>query len=105
MTANNFDKLRDFCSAYFHEDWILEAEAPDQIVSSFLAGGWSAGDLRELAGQMLRFADAYSDDTALEQALFSELGCYYRPSVDKISAREWLQHVASILLAAAERVL
>jgi hypothetical protein len=103
MTARNFDELKDFFSGYFHEDWVLEAEVPDQIISSYLACGRSSKDLRELAGQMLRFADAYSDDVALEQALFSELGCYYLPSVDKISAREWLQHVASILLEAAER--
>ena len=101
MTADNFDQLKDFCSSYFHEDWVLDAEDSDQAVSSFLSVGWSADELRKLSEQILRFADRYSNDAALEQGLLSELGCYYLPSADNTSAREWLQHVAATLLEAA----
>lgn len=103
MTTNYFSGLRDFFSAYFHEDWVLEAKDPDHVVSSYLAVGWSAKELNELASQMLRFAESISDDAALEQALFTELGCYYAPSADKVSARVWLQHIASDLRDAAGR--
>ena len=103
MTNEDFSELKDFFSAYFHQDWVLEAEDPDQVVSSYLADGWSAKELNELASQMLRFAESSSDDAALEQVLFSVLGCYYTPSVDKVSAGVWLEHIASELRAAAER--
>ena len=103
MSTIEFSKLKDFFSAYFHEDWVLEAENPDQVVSNYLAFGWNAKELKELASQMARFTESISDDAALEQALFSELGCYYIPSVDKVSARAWLQHIASELRDAAER--
>ena len=72
MTTNYFSGLRDFFSAYFHEDWVLEAKDPDHVVSSYLAVGWSAKELNELASQMLRFAESISDDAALEQALFTD---------------------------------
>ena len=57
---------------------------------------------RELAGEMLEFAKSHPHEAALEEALFSELGCYYRPSADQVSSREWLRAYASMLLKAAE---
>ena len=103
MNTRDFSELRDFFSAYFHEDWALDAEDPSQVVSSYLAVGWSAKELNNLASQMLQFAESMSDDAALEKALLTELGCYYTPSADKVSAREWLQHFASELRDAAQR--
>jgi hypothetical protein len=103
MNVSRFSRLKTFCSSYFHEDWVLEAENPEQVVSSYLASGWSSAELNELAGEMRQFARSYPDDAALERALFSELGCYYMPSADHISAREWLEHITSRVLGAAER--
>jgi hypothetical protein len=103
MTAANFSHLKDLCSAYFHEDWTLDGDGPDHILSSYIAAGWRAAELEDVAAQANRFADAYADDAALEQALLSELGCYYLPSADGISARQWLHHVASVLREAASR--
>lgn len=104
MNAKDFSMLRNFCSSYFHEDWGLEADDPDQVMSSYLEEGWDSAELRELAGQILQFAKSYTTDAALEEALLSELGCYYKPSADNISSREWLEQIALRLLEAAEGV-
>jgi hypothetical protein len=101
-TFGNFDQIEDFFSAYFHQDWPEEAKDPAQVISLYLAQRPGAEVLRGLAQQIRRFMDSYTDDDELEHALFSELGCYYQPSADKVSARAWLQDVACTLAAAAK---
>lgn len=96
-TSGDYDEIKDFFSSYFHEDWPDEAKDPAQVISLCLAQGWGAEHLRGLAEQIRRFMDSHMDDEELEHALFSELGCYYQPSADKVSARVWLQDVASTL--------
>jgi hypothetical protein len=41
----------------------------------------------------------YLDDRDLEKVLFTQLGCYYQPSGDGLSARVWLQRLAAQLIA------
>jgi hypothetical protein len=104
MTASrSFDELKSFFSSYFHEDWPQEARDPAQVISLYLNEKWTAEELRILVAQMHRFIDTHPDDEELERALFVELGSYYQPSADKISARAWLQDVASTLAAAAAK--
>src|SRR3546814_17108366 len=35
---SDFPALENFLSAYFHQDWRVEHDAPDAVVSSFLDG-------------------------------------------------------------------
>lgn len=101
-TFGDFDQIKNFFSAYFHQDWPEEAEDPAQVISLYLAERPGAEELRGLAKQIRSLVDSYTDDDELEHALLSELGCYYLPSADKVSARAWLQDVACTLEAAAE---
>ncbi len=101
-TPGDFDEIKNFFSSYFHEDWPEEAKDPAQVISLYLAQGWNAEDLRLLAEEIRRYINSHTDDEQLEHALFSELGSYYQPSADKVSARVWLQGVASTLDQAAE---
>ena len=48
-------------------------------------------------GRNILNARSYND-SELEEKLFSELGCYYVPGADGITARAWLQSVAAQLL-------
>lgn len=100
----NFDELKNFCSSYFHEDWALEAEAPGDVVSHFLAESPTATELRTIAAQIRQFINIHPDDAGLEAALFASLGCYYQPSVDNLSARDWLEGIRSTMLSAADSV-
>jgi hypothetical protein len=102
-TSGDYDEARNFFSSYFNEDWPDEAAEPAQIISLYLAEGWSAEELRRLSGEIRHFINCHADDGDLEHALFSELGSYYQPSADKIPARTWLQDLASTLEEAAER--
>jgi len=94
-TSSDFAEIKNFFASYFHEDWLVEANDTAQVVSRYLAEVWNAEERRGLSNQITRFIDIYANDVALEEALFSELGCYYQPSADGISARVWLQDIAS----------
>ena len=103
MTSLDRDRLKDFFAAYFHEDWLVDAAGPDEVISAYLNDGPTRDELLGLSDSILRFADGGLDDARLEQALFAELGCYYQPSIDQVSARAWLEQIATTLLEAANR--
>ena len=101
MTTNAHPELRQFFAGYFHEDWPVDAATPDNVISSFISEAHPPGELVRLADFIDAFARGASDDHALEQAIFTELGCYYVPSADGLSAKDWLRHVSSRLRAAS----
>lgn len=97
MSKENYELLKQFFGAYFHEDWDLEAENPKEIVALYAAD--VAEDQRRAVGKaILRYIDHVGDDTELKEKLFSELGCYYTPDADELAARDWLKRVAAQLL-------
>jgi hypothetical protein len=99
--SNDYNDIKNFFSSYFHEDWLDEVKDPTQAISLYLAQGWDADHLLRLAEQIRRFTYSHPDNDGLEQALFLELGCYYKPSADAISAHDWLEGIALTLAAAA----
>lgn len=90
------EMLTNFFSAYFHEDWQIEAESPDAVVRAY-AKVATAGHLRALSVAILNYIELFETDERLEESLSSELGSYYLPSFDRHSAKVWLRHVASLL--------
>jgi len=97
MTASDVAELRSFFSGYFHEDWELDASEPDEVISQFLRSGPSSNEVDRIVAQIGRYLDAGKDDAAIERGLLEELGCYYLPGADGMSARDWLRHVADVL--------
>lgn len=100
MKEESLESLRQFFGAYFHQDWSDDAPEPDQIVERFLADEPDQRERIQLARLMEEYASTAKDDEALEQALFSELWCYYTPSADGLRAGDWMRHVAALLRAA-----
>jgi hypothetical protein len=100
MTAERYPDLFRFFAGYFHEDWTVDDEPPDDVIERFIAAYPERNKLGQLADLIDAFTAEATDDQALEQTLFEELGCYYVPAADEQSARGWLQHVSSRLRAA-----
>ena len=100
MNSQNYDHaaLTNFFSAYFHEDWPCEAETPTEVVQAYL-GTASQSDAARLRTAIIGFVEHERDNTALEKKLMPELGCYYLPSADGLTARDWLLSVADLLAA------
>jgi hypothetical protein len=103
MNSQDYDHaaLANFFSSYFHEDWPCEAETPTQVVQAYL-GTASPSDAARLRAAIIGFLARERDNAALEKKLMPELGCYYLPSADGLSARDWLLSVADLLTTKAE---
>ena len=89
--------LRNFFSAYFHEDWPCDAENPEAVVNTYVRSATKA-DVRSLAEAIQSYSGDHASDDELETRLFSDLGCYYRPSADGLSANAWLRRLTDQLL-------
>ena len=88
--------LFQFFGAYFHEDFVLEGK-PQEIVERFIKD--TAPDQRMAIGRaIVKYCDALPTDSELREKLFRELGCYYDPTADGMSEREWLLGVAARLI-------
>ena len=97
MTASHLVELKSFLSGYFHEDWELDALKADEVLSQFLNSSPSASEIDTIVAQIGCYLDSSKDDAAIERGLFLELGCHYLPGADGRSARDWMQHLASVL--------
>jgi len=89
--------LKSFFSGYFHEDWPCEAETPDAVIAGYLKTA-RPGDVRSLVDAIQAYSREFATDVELEERLFTELGCYYRPSSQGISARVWFEKIADLLI-------
>jgi hypothetical protein len=90
-------RLEDFFSGYFHEDWPCEAESPEAVVTKYALTA-RPDDAHAVGEAILGYESGFANDRELEDKLFTDLGCYYRPSAEGLSARLWLQRVANQLL-------
>ncbi len=99
MTEEGLERLRQFFGGYFHQDWIVDAPEPNQVVQRFLDDESDGQKLTQLARLIEEYAATAKDDESLELALFSELWCYYTPSADGLGAGDWMRHVAGLLRA------
>lgn len=97
MTINDFSELKSFLSAYFHEDWVAEVQEPDEMILRFLASAPSGKLIDDIVAQIRCYLDSGRDEVAMASGLWSELGCYYDPSSDGLSVRDWLTHIAGRL--------
>lgn len=88
--------LKSFLSSYFHEDFYLEAPNPDGNIDLFLRSNPDTDQVNRIVRQIEDYLSS-RDDAAIDAGLFKELGCYYWPGADGMSAKVWLLHVAERL--------
>lgn len=89
--------LKNFFSSYFHEDWMCDMDNPDGVVSEYIRFE-SPNTIRELGEAILSYLVEFDSDVLLEDQLFIDLGCYYRPSLEGVPAKIWLKNIANQLL-------
>jgi hypothetical protein len=92
MNAN--ESLKEFLSAYFHEDWALDARSPRDVVAKFFHYERSVDVLRSIAEALRALIDSDADDSTLSERLFREFGGYFDPRGDGESTRGWLISLA-----------
>src|SRR3546814_15486393 len=85
---SDFPALENFLSAYFHQDWRVEHDAPDAVVSSFLDGE-DAEQVAAVRAELARLSAQDLGDEALGNRM-RVLGCEYDPTLAGGSWRAWL---------------
>ncbi|BBO34338.1 contact-dependent growth inhibition system immunity protein [Lacipirellula parvula] len=89
--------LRDFFSAYYHEDWDADHHDAAGVIREYINEGRNPSHLSALADAIADLVRRAGNDVDLEDCLLRSLGCYYMPSSDGLSASEWLTHILQIL--------
>lgn len=95
-------RLSDFFRAHFHQDWMCDDATPADVVARYLQAA-TTQEISALREAIVRYVESQGDDLELEKKLFFELGCFYLPSADGLSVREWLLNVASLLQGGSNR--
>lgn len=95
MNSSERMALKQFFSSYFHQDWRYDAQTTTEVVYEYKRAA-SPPEIRRLREAIMKHLEQ-EDEKTLELSLESELGCYYLPSADGISAHAWLEQVAEIL--------
>lgn len=102
MTEKEDHKLlKDFFAAYFHQDWLSEEATPMAVVATYVDDRTDPASLAKLSEAIRDYSERFASDTELEEDLFRRLGCFYLPSSDGLSAKNWLRAVAAVLLGSA----
>lgn len=85
---SDFPALENFLSAYFHQDWRVEHDAPDAVVSYFLDSE-ADEEIAAVRDDLVRLSAQELDEGALGERMRS-LGCEYDPTHEGSSWRDWL---------------
>ena len=94
---SDFPALRNFLSAYFHQDWAVEHDTPGAVVDYYIEGE-SAQQVAQLRDEIARLLsqDLDEDDLALQ---VRELGSEYDPGQDGGNYQDWLRGIEERLAA------
>ncbi|MBV4550054.1 hypothetical protein HU742_002700 [Pseudomonas sp. SWRI102] len=91
-----FEELHDFFGAYFHQDWTIEHESAEEVISAFLTE--SDIDVLRLVQQEINLLIRDNkDEQKLREYLLKELSCYYCYWNEWGTGEHWLLHIASRL--------
>ena len=88
MSANQ--SLKEFLSAYFHQDWALDAQPWSDVVAQFFRDHELVTDLVPIAQALRLLIDTNEPDELLSARLFREFGSYFDPRGIGQSTRGWL---------------
>lgn len=92
-----FKNLVQFFSGYFHQDWVDEANSPNELINLF-----KDTEPKEFIDQVLHelgvLLEKNLSTEQLNKILLEELGCFYDPNSDGINTLDWLMSIRNMLL-------
>ena len=90
------ERIINFFSGYFHEDWPMEADSDVDIIRVFLGSGVNIVQANQLADQLVLVAKDHQNEPN-DAWLLDRYGCYYSPEVDGLSGSEWVIRLADLI--------
>jgi len=96
---SEFGGVSSLLSGSFHQDWSLEPESADEVLTAAV-GGASKEQLQMAIQQLPRLIElvGFARNEVELTSLFLALGIDYNPQADGWSTKEWLQHVLDCTL-------
>jgi hypothetical protein len=91
------EMLLQFFAGYFHQDWDLDAESPEQVLDNYRRKH-TREERQALSQAITEYVQTFSDDKELDDDLFFKLDCSYDPTAHGLSTRDWLKSVAAQLV-------
>jgi|SRR5467141_3468784 len=88
-----FPRLTNLLGAYFHQDWDLEAPTPDGVIDVYLREVGSNRALKT-ADEIDQLLHQARSESQVRDFVLEKTGHGYDPSLEEITAREWLAYVA-----------
>ena len=98
ISAAQHALLRQLFAGFFHQDWRVEADTPEAVVTHYATQMADNAHLPELHDAILAFIADHPDEDDLADALFRQLSCYYAPKAIGESTKAWLLHIAERVL-------
>ena len=91
MTKQQFPLLAQFCGAYFHQNWDLEAPDALAVIRNYIKDK-SIFQVQQTINEIERLLllSRYIDTEQLTKIIEYDLQCYYNPTAYGISLRDWL---------------
>ncbi|MFJ5257175.1 contact-dependent growth inhibition system immunity protein [Pseudomonas sp. NPDC088414] len=89
-------ELHDFFGAYFHQDWLIEYDTPDEIIADFLQTS-DPEIILSVCKELQFLLSQNKDELALRDYLLRKLSCYYCYWNEWASGQEWLNYVLAVL--------
>jgi hypothetical protein len=97
-----FPETQDFFGSYFHQDWTVEHDTPDQVIADFLQTS-DAETLLSINKELRALLKQNKEELVLREYLLKELSCYYCYWNEWESGRAWLMHVQATLHGGLEK--
>lgn len=91
LTISNFESLRKFLVCYFHEDFLLEYQNPDEALDDFV-NCESSEEIDKVVVDLERILSVHPENREVRELLITA-HCAYDPRADGITETGWLQHI------------
>ena len=97
-----WNTIHNFFAGYFHQDWKEDDPNVDAVVQRYMRDS-TTQEIRDLIEDIEEYMRDHLDDADLLRLLFEDLGCFYLPTADGLTARQWMTHVVDLLRQEADR--
>ncbi len=97
MIEQQYPYAYQFFSGYFHQDWSLEFEGPDDVIVDFVDGEAEEQVILVCSDidKILKSGEIANNSLSAEA-----LGCFYEHDADDLTLTDWLRHVKKLLTKA-----
>lgn len=94
--TDQFERLQQLMSGYFHQDWDIEGETDDAVVSAFRRTS-TPEQVSATVGELDRLIQLCLIGQVEAEKILASLGCEYYYQADSLTGLEWLERVRSLL--------